>query len=124
MLLVAMCAKSLWWSGCPCCSLLGRCSRRERGCGRCCRRCGLGSVVVWFLAEALHYTLLLLLLRDGVERLDRFLGCVSNVVFHGGEKCVNSPGAALAEVVVAILYPLCDHLLQAVKHVDYHQFRC
>jgi hypothetical protein len=76
------------------------------------------------LAEALHYTLLLFLLRNGCERLDWFLGCVSDVVLYGRDKCVNGLGAALAEVVVAILYPLWDHLLQTVKHVDYHQFRC
>jgi hypothetical protein len=91
-----MCAKSLWWSGRPCCSLLSRWSRRERGRGCCCRRCRLEPVVVWFLGEALHYTLLLLLLRDGNERLDWLLGCVSNVIFYGGDECVNGPGAALS----------------------------
>jgi hypothetical protein len=38
-------------------------------CGWCCRRCRLGPVVVWFLAEAFHYTLLLLLIRDGDEEI-------------------------------------------------------
>jgi hypothetical protein len=99
-----MCAKSLWWSGRLCCSLWGCWSRRERGRGR--RRCRLRRVVVWFLGEALHYTLLLLLLEDGSERLDWLLSCVSNVIFYGGDEGVNGPGAALTEVVVAILYPL------------------
>jgi hypothetical protein len=99
------------------------CPHWERGCNRCCWRCRLGPVVVCSLAEALHYTILLLLLIDGGEYLDWLLGCVSNVVFYREDKCVNGLGAALTEVTVAILYPFWDYLLQSMKHVDYDQFR-